>query len=232
MADGADTSASSPWHQNSRIVSAVISSAFGLMGTVATIVAMRQSAPPVPPQAAAAIVAPPSAGPAPSAVGQPSMPAELMNSEAPSQAAAPRPAANLLLNFSDFQARLASPGLSADERDRIVRPLLGHTVVWKGYVDSVTGMSEPTADAAITVTLVESPDKLNQSLFKMPAHFRFRSEALEELAALAVGDRVILSGTLTDHSIVATNVTDAHVMSVNDRPAVRAATGPDRSPKH
>jgi hypothetical protein len=210
---------------NSRVLSAVISGAFGLMGTVATIFAVRQNASPTAPQAAAIVAPTPD-------VGQPSMPAELMNSEAPSQAATPRPAANLLLNFADFQARLASPRLSDDERDRIVRPLLGQTVVWKGYVDSVTGMSTPTADAAITVTLVESPDELDQSLFKMPAHFRFGPEALEEVATLAVGDRVVLCGTLADHCIVATNVTEAHVMSVNDHPAVRTARGPVRAPKH
>jgi hypothetical protein len=219
--------AESPRRQdNSRVVSAVISGAFGLMGTVATIFAVRQNAPPPVPQAAATIVAP-----MPD-VGQPSLPAGPMVSEVATTAATHTPGTNLLLNFADFQARLASPRLSDDERDRIVRPLLGHTVVWKGYVDSVTGMSTPTADAAITVTLVESPDKLNQSLFKMPAHFRFSPETLEEVAMLAVGDRVVLCGTLADHCIVATNVTEAHVMSVNDRPAVRTARGPERAPKH
>lgn len=135
-------------------------------------------------------------------------------------------APNLLLNFAAFQARMASPGIQSHERDLIIRPLLHHQVIWKGYVDQITPVDQPTEDLVVMISLVETSEKTGQSMFKMPALCRFGPEAVEQLAALAPGDLVTITGTFSGHSLIGTNITAAQLMSVNGRPLSRMATGP------
>lgn len=216
MAEGSEAAK----RDNSRVMSALITGAFGLLGTIATVFAVRQDAPSPAPAAAAVSLTPspamqPSLLPAPTAM------------EARST---PKTAPNLLLNFSAFQSRLATHEVDLNERQLIVRPLVGRQVIWKGYVDALTPMSTPTPDAAITVSLVESQEKLGQSMFKTPAFFRFGPAAIDTVSQLAPGDEVTLSGTLTDHSLVGTNITGAHLIAVNGRPAARVIASPESDP--
>jgi hypothetical protein len=138
----------------------------------------------------------------------------------------PQSSPNLLLNFAAFQTRMASPEIASQDRDLIVRPLLHHKVVWKGYVDQITPATEPTDALAVTVSLVETSEKTGQSMFKMPAHCRFGPEAVDQIARLAPGDLVTISGTFTDHSLIGTNITSAHLMSVDGHTLSRMATAP------
>ncbi|MGD9858138.1 MAG: hypothetical protein AB7U20_24610 [Planctomycetaceae bacterium] len=201
-------------------MSALITGVFGLLGTVATIFAVRQDGPQLP-------STPPAINPIQTASGQPlSTPQPAALGLDSMVATRPTPP-NLLLHFAAFQSRLADSTLSDAERTRIVRALQGHMVVWNGYVDAVTPMASPTPDAAITVSLVESQVKVGQSMFKTPAHFRFGPDALDAVSRLVPGDQVTISGTLTDHSLIATNVTGARLMTVNGLPAGRAIAAPE-----
>jgi hypothetical protein len=187
---------------------------------VATIFAVRQEAPSPP-----AVVSAPD--PATAAARHP---ASWSQSDAITQHSSPAIApasSNLLLNFAAFQTHFTDPQRSDAERSRSLRPLLGQSVVWKGFVDAVTPLASPTVDAAMTVSLVESSEKLGQSLFKTPAHFRFGSESLDAVSRLVPGDVVTLSGTLTEHSLIASIVVDAHLVTVNGLPAARVLAAPE-----
>lgn len=212
MTEGSEAAKSSKKHDNSQVMSALITGVFGLLGTIVTIFAVRPN--PSQPAATSAVVSSPA-------------PAAPQPIPASSPAAAPATPPNYLLNFAAFQARLATPEVGMHEREQIIRPLRGRQVVWKGYVDAITPATSPTPDLAITVALVESSDKLTQSAFKTPAHFRFGPEMIDAVTQLAPGDEVTLTGILTDHHLIGTNITDSGIITINGRPANQVIAAPE-----
>ncbi|MEZ6054258.1 MAG: hypothetical protein R3B91_22425 [Planctomycetaceae bacterium] len=205
MGDGVEGGQEARPKDNSRVQSAMISGVFGLLGTVATVFAVRTTPAPEPPPTTAVSTSPAAISP------EQAMPAASLGAII----APPQPAANLLLNFAAFQAQLATPDIDMEQRASMVRPLLNRTVIWKGYVDAIIPLTEPTADRAVTVSLVESQAKTQQSMFKTPAHFRFPIDELDAVNSLQVGDQVTLTGVLSNHSLIATEVLRAHIVSVN-----------------
>lgn len=212
----AETESARPgqWRQDPRVASALITSLFGLLGTVVTILAVRDDSPSEPPTSPSSAAA---------AQAAPRPPGETAAFGSFPEAPGP----NLLLNFAAFQSRLATSSVTDDQRQAILRPLLGHRVAWKGYVDAVTPLQSPTPDAAITVALVESRDKLTQTAFKAPAYFRCGPRAIDAVSQLVPGDVVSFTGILKSHSLLGAEVVDAQLLTINGLPAAQTAAEPE-----
>jgi hypothetical protein len=206
---------SSRWYQNPAIVSPIVKGVCGVIVAAIgylTVLQQRSEAPPAGSESPAQVT------PAASSLSIVA-PAATPQSQAPT---------NLLLNFAAFQEQFATPEINPQERDLRIRQFLQQRVVWKGYVDAITPVSTPTDEAAVTVSLVESQSKLGQSMFKTPAHCRFGRDALDTVATLTPGDLVTISGTFAGHSLIATEITAAHLLSVYDSTLPATASGPEQ----
>ena len=201
----------SPWYHNPAIVSPIVKGVCGVIVAAIgyfTVVQQRSEAPP--------------AGIEPQVMPAASSLSIITPAATPQRETPP----NLLLNFAAFQEQFANPEIKLEERDLRIRQLLQQQVVWKGYVDAITPLDAPTDEAAVTVSIVESQSKLGQSMFKTPAHCRFGRDALDMVATLAPGDLVTISGTFAGHSLVATEIASAHLLSVYGRTPPATASGP------
>jgi hypothetical protein len=170
------------WYQDSAVIAAVITGVLGLAGTW---ISVRNSKEPSPITVAD------------------TEPIE----ELPSLATE-----NFRLNFPQFQRRATDASLSEAQRARLAQEIVNQNVVWKGYVDEVIPIKEPSYDAAYTVTLVETKDKIDQSMMKTPAIFRLGIEASNEVERLQEGQQVTLSGVVTQHSLIGTIVENGRIL--------------------
>jgi hypothetical protein len=120
--------------------------------------------------------------------------------------------ANWLLNFAAFQQVMKDRQTSDADKVRVVQSCSGRTVIWEGYVDSVSPHSELTANSAVTVTLCESTGLLTQSMFKQPAICRFSVETLDQLQRIKTGEKVTLSGRFVSHSALGTILENCQIV--------------------
>lgn len=134
----------------------------------------------------------------------------------------PSAGSDLGLNFTKFQLRATNVHINSSEREQFVAPLIGTTVIWKGYLDGWSKHADPTADSYFTVSLVESRGKVNQSMFKTPALFRMPQSEFAAIEPLQPGDAITLTGTLQSHSMVGTILTGGHMIDAPARTATRA----------
>jgi hypothetical protein len=116
------------------------------------------------------------------------------------------------LNFAQFQRRATDATLSEVQRAVLAQEVVEQNVVWKGYVDEIVPMTNPSYDAAYTVTLVETIEKTDQSMLKTPAIFRLGIEASKEVEGLVAGQKVTLSGVVTQHSLIGTVVENGKIL--------------------
>jgi hypothetical protein len=130
-------------------------------------------------------------------------------------ATTPRAAAqpNPLLNFAAFQAVVKDPRATLQAKQQMLEQCAGRRVVWQGYVDERVTMAAETG-WTWTIVLCEDADALAQSLFKCPAHCRFRDDPEGKVAALERGQLVTISGVFSDHNVVATELTDCTLLRV------------------
>ena len=198
------------WWQNSNIQSALITGALGLMGTIVTIYATRPAPQPIAPYAIA-----PTPAPVSPTHGPPVQDDTIPHSSEP----------NLRLNFAAFQKSATDVHMPAPERKEFIAPLVGKQVVWEGYYDGHNILNGPTEKSYFTVSLVESRDKLTQSMFKTPALFRMPQSELAKAESLQSGDKITLMGTLESHSLIGTIITDGHLMKA----PVRTAQSPSNA---
>ncbi|MBX3422664.1 MAG: hypothetical protein KF752_14010 [Pirellulaceae bacterium] len=178
------TSTNERWYQNTTIISALITGALGLLGTWLTMQGNRESV--------GMRVVEPAVEVFVDARSVPEQPTTSTN--------------NYLLNFSQFQRAATESALTQRQRAELEAAVLNRSVVWKGFVDSVTPMSEPTDAAAVTVVLVESTDKIQQSMFKTPALFRLGRDAAREVEGLQPGQPVTMTGEVVQHTALGTIV--------------------------
>lgn len=213
-------STKTPWWQNPNIQSALITGFLGLVGTVITVRATRPPAPvpaPVP-------VAPSSF----TVVDSNSQHASKKNPSdafaAGSSQSVAQPPVNLRLNFAEYQRLLAKPGVTKAEEAKYADPLKGQTVIWEGYFDKLTMHTQPLEGSHFTIALVESPAKVTQSMFKTPALFRMPASELAAARRLRQGDSIKLMGRLQDFSLVASIVTNGHILEPSSVASGTAAT--------
>ncbi len=131
------------------------------------------------------------------------------------------------LNFAEFQKRIT--GLDDDEKARYFNPLVGRQMIWEGYVEAWLTHPQLIDGAFLTVSLVESPEKVTQSMFKRPALFRMQAKEFAAASALKPGDRVTLMGKLKSHNTVATILTEGHIVGAATNASTQTALGQTRS---
>ena len=116
------------------------------------------------------------------------------------------------LNFAAFQLVVKDSSVTEEVRRKVIDKVVGHTVIWKGYVDSVA-RHKPNQDGDIaTVTLVESPIVSGQAMFKAPAICRFQEGEEQPLSDIKQGDSVTVSGLCSEHSALGTFVRNCHLL--------------------
>lgn len=201
-------STKTPWWQNPNIQSALITGFLGLVGTVITVRATRPPTPlpaPLPAPVNSFTVVDSNTHHVPEA-----NPSDAFAAGS-SQSLAQQPI-DLRLNFAEYQRLLAKPGVTKAEEARHAGPLMGQTVIWEGYFDKLTMHTQPLEGSHFTIALVENQAKVTQSMFKTPALFRMPASELAAAQKLRRGQFIKVMGTLQDFSLVASIITNGHIL--------------------
>lgn len=197
---------SSPWFRNASIVSALIT---GILGLIASLVGLIVSA--NGPAPVTVVVSPTSPG-----EDSQSTLSQETSSELPDRGIVsgtpPSNEPNFRLNFGEFQRKATDVSLENDQRTLLSARIQGRQVVWKGYVDEIARAESTDEGFVWTVALVESQEKLSQSMFKTPAVFRVGPSHAQAVEQLQVGDAVTMTGTVASHSLVATIIENGSVL--------------------
>ncbi|MFV0444530.1 MAG: hypothetical protein ACK5Q5_13250 [Planctomycetaceae bacterium] len=118
------------------------------------------------------------------------------------------------LNFAAFQTAVKDRESPREVRQQVLDCVVDQTVVWQGYVRSVTEFQQHDQGWVASVELVENPTLLTQSMFLFPAHCRFNADPGHKVARLERGALVTISGVCQRQGVdaVATNVLDCQLM--------------------
>lgn len=125
------------------------------------------------------------------------------------------------LNFAAFQAAMKDRSMTGNARQETLNRVVGNAVLWQGFVDELVFHDDASLGWTATLSLVETVETLNQTLFKHPAFCRFSADDVATLESVQRGDFVKITGDCVSHNPIATEVRNCRVADVRVETVVR-----------